>query len=50
MNEVSEGNSWGSDHPCEVKGCGVKDRDKPMAFMGERWCSDDHRKLLTGED
>lgn len=30
--------------PCEV--CQRPDREKPMVFRGERWCSDDCRKIL----
>lgn len=27
--------------------CGVVDKDKPMAFRGEDWCSENHRKLIV---
>lgn len=33
---------------CEI--CGKPDADKPMAFRGERWCSDDHRKVVSRHD
>ena len=33
--------------PCRV--CGKLDADKPMAFVGEDWCSDDHRKVVMRE-
>lgn len=32
---------------CRV--CGTEDQDKPMAFRGEDWCSDNHRKIIAGE-
>jgi hypothetical protein len=32
---------------CEV--CGKTDDNKPMAFRGEKYCSDLHRKVLSGE-
>lgn len=35
------------DHPCLV--CGVLDGEKPMAFRGEDYCSDNHRKVIIGE-
>ena len=28
----------------------MKDKDKPMVFRGERWCSDLHRKALVGKN
>jgi hypothetical protein len=34
-------------HPCAV--CGKTDDQKAMAFVGEDWCCDLHRKALTGE-
>lgn len=40
---------WIIANPCEVKGCGKTDGDKPMCFRGERWCSDLHRKAIVGE-
>lgn len=40
---------WVTQNPCEVEGCGVPDEIKPMCFRGERWCSDDHRKIILGE-
>lgn len=36
-----------ADVDCRV--CGLWDEDKPMAFKGESWCSDDHRKVIVGE-
>lgn len=36
-------------NPCEVEGCGKPDDQKPMAFRGEPYCSDQHRKVLAGE-
>lgn len=36
----------GSNHACGV--CGTEDRDKPMCFRGDPWCSDNHRKQVTG--
>jgi hypothetical protein len=30
---------------CRV--CGKGDKDKPMCFRGEPWCSDNHRKLIV---
>lgn len=36
-------------HPCKVDSCGTVDKDKPMVFRGEDWCSDIHRKILKGE-
>lgn len=32
---------------CKV--CGKPDSDKPMAFRGEDWCCDRHRKFIIGE-
>lgn len=32
---------------CEV--CKKPDHQKPMCFRGMKWCSDNHRKVLTGE-
>ncbi len=32
---------------CEV--CDKTDEQKPMAFRGEPFCSDLHRKVLSGE-
>lgn len=37
----------GESNPCKV--CGTPDSQKPMCFRGEEWCSDDHRKVLSGE-
>lgn len=34
---------------CQVEGCGKPDSVKPMAFRGEPYCSDLHRKVLSGE-
>lgn len=34
---------------CKVEGCGKTDDEKPMAFRGEDYCSDVHRKVLSGE-
>lgn len=34
-------------NPCDV--CAKRDDKKPMVFRGERWCSDDHRKVIQGE-
>lgn len=36
-----------SGHPCRV--CGKTDPEKPMAFRGEWWCSENHRKIIHGE-
>lgn len=36
-------------NPCKVKGCRKTDDEKPMAFRGEDYCSDLHRKVLAGE-
>jgi len=36
-------------NPCKVEGCGKTDDQKPMAFRGEPFCSDLHRKVLAGE-
>lgn len=36
-------------NPCKVKDCGKTDDQKPMAFRGEDWCSDKHRKLIEGD-
>lgn len=36
-------------NPCKVEGCGKTDDQKPMAFRGEDYCSDIHRKILAGE-
>lgn len=36
-------------NPCEVEGCGKSDEERPTVFRGERWCSDQCRKVLTGE-
>jgi hypothetical protein len=36
-------------NPCKVEGCGKTDDDRPMAFRGEPYCSDIHRKVLAGE-
>lgn len=33
--------------PCKV--CGTPDPEKPMAFRGEDWCCDRHRKMVVGE-
>lgn len=30
----------------ECDNCGKHDDDKPMAFKGQRWCSDECRKAL----
>lgn len=32
---------------CEI--CKKTDDQKPMAFRGERWCSDSHRKQIEGD-
>lgn len=32
---------------CEV--CGKLDHEKPMAFRGERWCSERHRQVMRPE-
>ena len=29
--------------------CGKEEKQKPMAFRGEEYCSDRHRKVLAGE-
>lgn len=29
--------------------CDTKDEDKPMVFRGEEHCSDNHRKVISGE-
>ena len=34
---------------CLVKDCDVEEAEKPMCFRGMLWCSDDHRKIVTGE-
>ena len=34
-------------NPCKI--CGKTDDKKPMAFRGEPFCSDIHRKMLSGE-
>jgi hypothetical protein len=36
------------DHPCRI--CGTPDSEKPMCFRKEDWCSENHRKLIAGED
>lgn len=36
-------------NPCKVEGCGKTDDEKAMAFRGEPYCSDVHRKVLSGE-
>lgn len=36
-----------SEKDCEV--CSTGYYDKPMAFRGENWCSDNHRKVMMGE-
>jgi hypothetical protein len=33
----------------DCKVCGKTDDKKPMAFRGEPYCSDIHRKVLLGE-
>lgn len=33
------------DHPCLV--CGKTDREKAMAFRGEDWCCELHRKQIV---
>lgn len=51
---IDQGNPFGRSHehvgssyPCGV--CGTEDRDKPMCFRGDPWCSDNHRKQMLGE-
>jgi hypothetical protein len=29
--------------------CATPDKDKPMVFRGEEWCSDNHRKVVNME-
>lgn len=56
MNDVNfrnatieyNGVSYGP-NPCLVKGCGKSDNEKAMVFRGTRWCSEMHRKIITGE-
>lgn len=33
---------------CEY--CGKMDDDKPMAFKGEKWCCELHRKYLVAQE
>lgn len=32
---------------CRVRGCMKTDADRPMAFKGEKFCSENHRKILV---
>ena len=45
---VSHRTFSGDSHPCEV--CGTTDKDKAMAFRGENYCSEIHRKVLAGQE
>jgi hypothetical protein len=36
-------------NPCQAKDCGKTDPEKPMAFKGEKWCSEKHRKEVRGD-
>ena len=47
QNGLREAGS-GLANPCEV--CATPDQDKPMCFRGERWCSDNHRKIIQNND
>lgn len=31
--------------PAPLSRCGKRDDEKPMAFRGENWCCENHRKL-----
>lgn len=33
---------------CEV--CGKTDNEKPMCFRNEKWCSENHRKQIKGDE
>lgn len=35
-------------NPCEV--CGMTDDQKAMAFRTEKWCSENHRKIVKKDD
>jgi hypothetical protein len=34
-------------NPCEI--CKKADHEKPTCFRGEKWCCDNHRKMIIGE-
>lgn len=37
-----------AEKPCE--NCGAPPKERTQIFRGERWCSDDCRKAVTGGD